>query len=115
MGFLRPKSKPPKPMEQIEDKLKPVPLPDPSNPVPMPDFTPAPGLRTPDPGELIQDNPVLFEDGMANTTDPQDEGKGSKRNRKRKGKGKGGTILTSVTGVSGEPQLGKPSLLGGSY
>ncbi len=95
MGFLRPKSKPPKPMEQIEDKLKPV---------PMPDFTP-------NPGELIEDNPVLFKDGMANTTDPQDEGKGSKR----KGKGKGGTILTSVTGVSGQPQLGKPSLLGGSY
>ena len=82
-------------MEQIEDKLKPV---------PMPDFTP-------DPGQLIEDNPVLFKDGMANTTDPQDEGKGSKR----KGKGKGGTILTSVTGVSGQPQLGKPSLLGGSY
>lgn len=82
-------------MEQIEDKLKPV---------PMPDFTP-------NPGELIEDNPVLFKDGMANTTDPQDEGKGSKR----KGKGKGGTILTSVTGVSGQPQLGKPSLLGGSY
>tara|TARA_E500000318_G_C3485041_1_gene182009 strand:+ start:97 stop:384 length:288 start_codon:yes stop_codon:yes gene_type:complete len=95
MGFLRPKSNPPKPMEQIEDKLKPV---------PMPDFTP-------NPGELIEDNPVLFKDGMANTTDPQDEGKGSKR----KGKGKGGTILTSVTGVSGQPQLGKPSLLGGSY
>jgi hypothetical protein len=74
MGFLRPKSKPPKPMEQIEDKLKPVPLPDPSNPVPMPDFTPAPDLRA--------DRPVLFEDGMANTTDPQDEGKGSKRNGK---------------------------------
>lgn len=82
-------------MEQIEDKLKPV---------PMPDFTP-------NPVELIEDNPVLFKDGMANTTDPQDEGKGSKR----KGKGKGGTILTSVTGVSGQPQLGKPSLLGGSY
>lgn len=95
MGFLRPKSNPPKPMEQIEDKLKPV---------PMPDFTP-------NPVELIEDNPVLFKDGMANTTDPQDEGKGSKR----KGKGKGGTILTSVTGVSGQPQLGKPSLLGGSY
>ena len=107
MGFLRPKSKPPKPMEQIEDKLKPVPLPDPSNPVGMPDFTPAPDLRA--------DRPVLFEDGMANTTDPQDEGKGSKRNGKGKGKGKGGTILTSVTGVSGQPQLGKPSLLGGSY
>ena len=103
MGFLRPKSKPPKPMEQIEDKLKPVPMPDPSNPLPMPIM--------PDPGELIEDNPVLFKDGMANTTDPQDEGKGSKR----KGKGKGGTILTSVTGVSGQPQLGKPSLLGGSY
>lgn len=95
MGFLRPKSNPPKPMEQIEDKLKPV---------PMPDFTP-------NPVELIEDNPVLFKDGMAYTTDPQDEGKGSKR----KGKGKGGTILTSVTGVSGQPQLGKPSLLGGSY
>lgn len=102
MGFLKPKNKPPKPMEQIEDKLKPVPVPE-KPVVEMPIM--------PMPGEIIEDNPVLFKDDMANTTDPQDEGKGSKR----KGKGKGGTILTSVTGVSGQPQLGKPSLLGGSY
>ena len=50
--------------------------------------------------------------GVGTTTQPMDEGKKSK---KKKGSGKGGTILTSVTGVSGSPELAQPTLLGGSY
>ena len=47
---------------------------------------------------------------VADTTQPFDEGGGSK-----KGTGRPGTILTSVTGVNEPAMLGKPTLLGGMY
>lgn len=47
---------------------------------------------------------------VADTTQPLDEGGGSK-----KGTGRPGTILTSVTGVNEPAMLGKPTLLGGMY
>tara|TARA_R100000353_G_C6399371_1_gene167176 strand:+ start:99 stop:317 length:219 start_codon:yes stop_codon:yes gene_type:complete len=46
---------------------------------------------------------------VAETVQPGDEGKKSKK------KGRGGTILTSVTGVTNPAELGKPTLLGGMY
>ena len=55
---------------------------------------------------------AITETLVGDTTQPMDEGKKSK---KKKGSGKGGTILTSVTGVSGSPELARPTLLGGSY
>ena len=84
MGFMRGNRKEPNPMSQlIEDKIKPL---------------------APKPNQITS-----FD---AETTQPGDEGKKSK---KKKGIGKGGTILTSVTGVSGSPELAQPTLLGGSY
>ena len=48
---------------------------------------------------------------VAETTQPGDMGGGSSD----KGKGRGGTILTSVAGVTDTAQLGTPTLLGGMY
>tara|TARA_R100000654_G_scaffold21117_1_gene42611 strand:- start:64 stop:363 length:300 start_codon:yes stop_codon:yes gene_type:complete len=99
MGFMRGNRKEPNPMSQLmEDKLKPVPE------------LPGNDMLMPEPPMGDIGLPVQSEE--AETTQPGDEGKKSK---KKKGTGKGGTILTSVTGVSGSPELGKPTLLGGSY
>ena len=86
MGFLRSKSKPPEPLKKIEDKLIPTPMPAPP----------------------ITEMPTTMSENMAETTQPGDLGKGSKR----KGKGKGGTLLTSVTGVNEPANLGYKTLLG---
>tara|TARA_E500000081_G_C5807905_1_gene207840 strand:+ start:266 stop:508 length:243 start_codon:yes stop_codon:yes gene_type:complete len=80
MGFMRSK----KPMEPIMDKLKPTPLPTPP----------------------IAEIPKAMSENMAETTQPGDLGKKSKK------KGKGGTVLTSVTGVNEPANLGYKTLLG---
>ncbi len=73
-----------KPMEPIMDKLKPTPLPTPP----------------------IAEIPKAMSENMAETTQPGDLGKKSKK------KGKGGTVLTSVTGVNEPANLGYKTLLG---
>jgi len=84
MGFLRSKSKPPEPLKKIEDKPIPTPM-------PLPPIT---------------EIPKTMSENMAETTQPGDEGKKSKK------KGKGGTLLTSVTGVNEPANLGYKTLLG---
>ena len=73
-----------KPMEPIMDKLKQTPLPTPP----------------------ITEIPKAMSENMAETTQPGDLGKKSKK------KGKGGTVLTSVTGVNEPANLGYKTLLG---
>lgn len=67
---------------------------------------------TPAPTPITKVAPIVapVKKKIADTTQPGDEGGGSK-----KGIGKGGTILTSVTGVNTPAQLGIPSLLGGMF
>ncbi len=84
MGFLKSKSKPVMPIESTVEKIKETPLPTPP----------------------IVEMSKSISEGMAETTQPGDEGKKSKR------KGKGGTLLTSVTGVNEPANLGYKTLLG---
>tara|TARA_R100000406_G_scaffold84770_1_gene67911 strand:+ start:224 stop:457 length:234 start_codon:yes stop_codon:yes gene_type:complete len=71
-----------------------------------------PKTPTPPPPPITRTAPIVapVKKKIADTTQPGDEGGGSK-----KGTGRGGTILTSVTGVNTPAQLGVPTLLGGMY